>query len=279
MTHGIAALPMYNVTPQHGMLWRAFLRDALGEFARRAGVRERIALLDEPLGDLFALWRSPDLLMSQTCGFPYRLLGLDRQVHLLATPVFNAPGCEGAWYRSVLLVSAQAYANGATSLAACRGLRAACNSADSHSGMNAFRHAVATTIPKSVRSERFFASVSFVGSHWNALRALADDEADVASIDCVTLAYVRDARPEMLESLREIGMTAAAPGLPFIASRTLPVAHAALLRDALDHACTLDALRAKTLRLQGFSRLAPADYAVIEQFADEARANGYAELV
>ncbi|CAG9209919.1 ABC-type phosphate/phosphonate transport system, periplasmic component [Paraburkholderia tropica] len=278
MTHWIAALPMYNVTPQHGTLWRALLRDTLGEFARRAGVRERMTLLDEALGDLFALWRSPDLLMSQTCGFPYRLLGLDKQVHLLATPRFNAPGCEGAFYRSVLVVSAQAYANGATTLAACGGLRAACNSADSHSGMNALRHSVATTVAQSARGARFFASVSFVGSHLNALRALAANEADVAAIDCVTLAYVRDALPDMLESVREIGMTAAAPGLPLIASRTVPDAHAAMLRDALDHACTLDPLRAKTLRLQGFSRLAPADYAIIEQFAGEARAAGYAEL-
>ncbi|WP_322051766.1 phosphate/phosphite/phosphonate ABC transporter substrate-binding protein [Paraburkholderia bannensis] len=273
MNRWIATLPMYNVTPQHDALWRALLRDTLDVFARAGGTRA-VDVPDTPPDDLLELWRRPDLLLSQTCGFPYRMLGVADRVQLLATAAFDAEGCEGAFYRSALVVSARAWDAGAVSIAACRGLRAACNGPDSHSGMNALRHAVAPH----AHEGRFFSSVAWVGSHLNALRALGAGEAEVAAIDCVTLAYVRDARPELLHGLHTIGMSAAAPGLPFIASRTLPEQQAACLRDALDTACAADTQRARTLRLRGFVRLTPADYATIEHFADEARALGYPEL-
>jgi ABC-type phosphate/phosphonate transport system substrate-binding protein len=273
MSQWIAALPMYNVTPRHAALWRALLRDALDAFAR-AGGPAGVGLLDEPFGDLHTLWRRDDLLLSQTCGYPYRMLGLRDAVHLLATPVFDAPGCDGARYSSVLAVSARVHAGGATTLAACRGLRAAFNGADSHSGMNAFRHAVAPH----AHDGRFFGSVTPFGSHLNALRALASAEADCAAIDCVTFAYVRDALPDLLQDIRIIGATSSAPGLPFVASRALPEAKVAALQDALDRAAAADAERARVLRLKGFDRLSPADYDTIALFEREAVAHGYPEL-
>ncbi|WP_206952478.1 phosphate/phosphite/phosphonate ABC transporter substrate-binding protein [Trinickia acidisoli] len=270
MTHWIAALPMYNVTPGHGRLWRALLNDTLAAFAR-AGGPEHVALLDKPHGPLMPLWRRDDLLLSQTCGFPYRMLGLREAVHLVATPIFDAEGCDGPRYRSALVVSAAAWKRGATTLADCFGLRAACNSGDSHSGMNALRHAVAPL----ARDGRFFASVRWTGAHSASLRALIETRADVAAIDCVTLALLRDGSPELLRGARVIGMTASAPGLPFIASRTLDEAHMPVLRDALDQALAADAGRAHALRLRGFARLPAEDYADIEDMANEARALGY----
>ncbi|MGR3906611.1 PhnD/SsuA/transferrin family substrate-binding protein [Burkholderia sp. SR8] len=273
MSQWIAALPMYNVTPRHAALWRALLRDALDAFAR-AGGPAGVGLLDEPFGDLHTLWRRDDLLLSQTCGYPYRMLGLRDAVHLLATPVFDAPGCDGARYSSVLAVSARVHAGGATTLAACRGLRAAFNGADSHSGMNAFRHAIAPH----AHGGRFFGSVESFGSHLNVLRALVDGDADCAAIDCVTFAYVRDALPDLLQDIRIIGVTSSAPGLPFVASRALPEAKVAALQDALDRAAAADAERARVLRLKGFDRLSPADYDTIALFEREAVAHGYPEL-
>ena len=81
----IAALPMYNVTPRHDALWRALLRDALDAFANAGGPAD-VTLPDEPFADLHALWRRDDLLLSQTCGYPYRMLGLRDVVRLIATP-------------------------------------------------------------------------------------------------------------------------------------------------------------------------------------------------
>ncbi|AYZ63465.1 phosphate ABC transporter substrate-binding protein [Burkholderia multivorans] len=273
MSRWIAGLPMYNVTPRHAALWCALLRDALDAFAH-AGGPAGVALRDEPFGELLPFWHRDDLLLSQTCGYPFRMLGLGDAVRLIATPAFDVEGCEGAQYRSVLVVSARAHAGGATTLAACRGLRAAYNGDDSHSGMNAFRHAVAPY----ARDGRFFASAAPFGSHLNVLRALDENEADCAAIDCVTFAYVRDALPDLLRGVRAIGMTSPAPGLPLIASRALGDAQAAMLRDALDTAVAADAARAHALRLCGFERLMPDDYAVIERFAAEAAAYGYPVL-
>ncbi|WP_321821009.1 MULTISPECIES: phosphate/phosphite/phosphonate ABC transporter substrate-binding protein [unclassified Burkholderia] len=273
MSQWIAGLPMYNVTPRHAALWRALLHDALDAFAR-AGGPAGVALLDEPFGDLHALWRRNDLLLSQTCGYPYRMLGLRDTAHLIATPAFDAPGCDGARYSSVLVASARVHAGGATMLAACRGLRAAFNGADSHSGMNAFRHAVAPH----AHDGRFFGSVVPFGSHLNVLRALAAGVADCAAIDCVTFAYVRDALPELLKEIRIIGMTASAPGLPLIASKALEGRLVEALQDALDHAVALDPARASALRLKGFERLPPGAYDTIAGFARDAAAHGYPEL-
>ncbi|KHK56460.1 phosphate ABC transporter substrate-binding protein [Burkholderia sp. A9] len=273
MSPWIAGLPMYNVTPRHAALWRALLRDALDAFARTGGPAG-VALLDEPFGDLHALWRRDDLLLSQTCGYPYRMLGLRDTVQLIATPAFDASGCDGAHYRSVLVVSARVHAGGATTLAACRGLRAAFNSSDSHSGMNAFRHAAAPH----AHDGRFFGSVVPFGSHLNVLRALAAGDADCAAIDCVTFAYVRDALPELLNDIRTIGMTASAPGLPLIASKALDSRLVGALQDALEHALAADAQRANALRLKGFERLPPGAYDTIARFARDAAAHGYPEL-
>lgn len=273
MSQWTTALPMYNVTPHHAALWLALLRDALDAFAKAGGPAD-VRVLHEPFGDLLALWRRGDLLLSQTCGFPYRMLGLRDAVQLIATPAFDADGCSGAEYRSVLVVSARVHDGGVTTLAACRGLRAACNGADSHSGMNAFRHAVAPH----AHDGRFFGSVTSFGSHLNVLRALGAGEADCAAIDCVTFAYVRDALPALLNDVRVIDMTASAPGLPFIASRALGDAQADALRDALASAVKADAARARALRLRSFERLSPCDYDVIQRFAQDAAVHGYPAL-
>ncbi|MEX3583602.1 MAG: PhnD/SsuA/transferrin family substrate-binding protein [Burkholderia sp.] len=273
MSQWVAGLPMYNVTPRLGAAWRALLADTLEAFARAGGPR-KVELLGEPFGALLPLWRREDLLLSQTCGYPFRMLGLDALTRLVATPVFDVECCDGARYSSLLAVSAAAHSSGATTLAGCRGLRAAYNGEDSHSGMNAFRHAVAPL----ARAERFFASATAFGSHRKVLEALAAGQADCAAIDCVSFAYLRDALPERLEAIRVISATASAPGLPLIASRRLNETQVARLHEALDMALAADQARARELRLLRFERLAPADYETIARFAEEAKALGYPVL-
>ena len=277
MTRWIASLPMYNVSPQHAALWRSLLSDCVTIFARifaRSFDPGDVTIVNAPEGELMPHWRRKDLLLSQTCGFPYRMLGLADEVHLIATPIFDAPGCEGPRYRSVLVVSAEAWARGAHTLEACRGLRAACNGADSHSGMNAFRHALAPL----ARDGRFLASVRWTGSHAATLQALASGAADVGAIDCVTLALLRDSHSEIFDGVRTIGMTASAPGLPLITSRALGEGQAQALRDALDATLAADPERARTLRLRGFARLTGEAYAEIEDMANAAAQQGYTDL-
>jgi ABC-type phosphate/phosphonate transport system substrate-binding protein len=159
-------------------------------------------------------------------------------------------------------------------LAACRGTRAAYNQDDSNSGMNALRHAVAPH----AHEGGFFRAVVRTGSHVGSLQAVADNRADVAAIDCVTFAFVCDEMPELARRVRRIGMTAASPGLPLIASDTVPAATVEALRDALNQALALSPERTKRLRLQGFSTLPLEDYQRIAQLESEARAAGYTRL-
>jgi ABC-type phosphate/phosphonate transport system substrate-binding protein len=259
----IAALPMYNVTPALDLEWRAWLDDVL----RRVKPACRIV---EPDEELHGFWRRPNLLLSQTCGYPL-VHGLHAQVQLIATPRFDAPGCEGAHYSSVLVTRADAQFD---SLASCRGARAAYNQDDSNSGMNVFRHAVAPL----ARAGMFFSAVLRTGSHLGSLRAVADNRADVAAVDCVTFAFINDVMPELARRVRTIGTTAVSPGLPLIASGTVPPATIEALRGALNETLEIRPERAKRLRLQGFSVLPLTDYERIEQLENEARAAGYARL-
>ncbi|HEX7908912.1 MAG TPA: PhnD/SsuA/transferrin family substrate-binding protein [Paraburkholderia sp.] len=259
----IAALPMYNVTPALDAAWREWLGDVL----RKVKPACRIV---EPDEELHGFWRRPNLLISQTCGYPF-MHGLQEQVQLIATPHFDAPGCEGAHYSSVLITRVNGQFD---TLAACQGARAAYNQDDSNSGMNVFRHAVAPL----AHAGSFFSSVLRTGSHLGSLRAVADGRADVAAIDCVTYAFMCDELPELAGQVRSIGMTAPSPGLPLIASSTVPPATIQALREALGAALTSQPARAKRLRLKGFSVLPPSDYERIEQLESEARAAGYARL-
>ncbi|HLX03138.1 MAG TPA: PhnD/SsuA/transferrin family substrate-binding protein [Trinickia sp.] len=262
----LAALPMYNVSPALAADWRTLLRHVL----RALGVDGTGVRLTEPGDDLHAFWRRTDLVISQTCGYPL-MHGLREHVQLIVTPHFEAPGCDGTDYRGVLMTGRHVSAQ---TLEACRGLRAAYNQDDSNSGMNVLRHAAAPF----ARDGAFFGGVLRTGSHIESLRALAQGHADVASIDCVTMAFVRDHLPDLAQSVREIGFTAASPGLPLIASRAAPATLIERIRVAFDDAIVSDAPLAQRLRLKRFSTLSLADYARIEQLEDEARAAGYPRL-
>ena len=268
----VAGLPMYNVSDPLRQQWRALLDDVIDEVSRGdSGLQ--VEPLDEPFGDLDALWARDDLLLSQTCGYPLMRV-LPDAVQVVATPIFDVQGCEGPRYRSLIVVSADAYAHGATTLEACRGLRAAYNDIHSNSGMNAFRHAVAPY----AHEGRFFGTTLCTGGHLRSLHALADGRADVAAIDCVTFAYAGEAIPDVLARVRVIGSTSPSPGLPFITSATTNESQLQALRDALDHAVKRDPVRARSLRLRGFARLEREAYEAIVDLEQSAIARGYPSL-
>ncbi|MGA3251274.1 MAG: PhnD/SsuA/transferrin family substrate-binding protein [Paraburkholderia sp.] len=259
----IATLPMYNVTPALSAEWRALLADVL------QAVDPHARIVD-PGDDLHALWRRPDLLVSQTCGYPL-VSGLHEHVQLIATPRFDAPGCTGVDYSSVLITRSDVPFD---TLDGCRGARAAYNQDDSNSGMNVFRHAVAPL----AKGGRFFCEVIRTGSHLDSLRAVVENRADIAAIDCVTFAFVRDEMPELAQRVREIGYTTASPGLPLIAANTVPYGVIESLRSALNVATAAQPERAARLRLKGFTSVPLSDYDRITQLENEAQALGYTHL-
>ena len=214
---------MYDADPQSvGAWWRAIAR-AL----HARGVADVPASLAQPT-DLDAHWRDPRLLMSQACGYPL-VTSLRNDVQVLGAFRYTAPGCDGIDYRSELV----ARTADADSLEGFRGRVAAVNSLDSHSGWNALRGLVAPH----ARDGAFFGEHLVSGSHRSSLAAVRSGAADIAAIDCVTLAGLRRHDPGLLHGLREVGSTAPAPGLPLVTSAATTPANLAALRGALQAAC------------------------------------------
>lgn len=267
----VAALPMYNVSPSLRADWITLI-DRVAEKLQRDDAPVIVTAVDLGEGPdaLHAFWRRDDVLLSQTCGYPL-MHGLAPHVRLIGTPRFAVPGCHQGTYSSALVVRAK---DGPATLAACRGARAACNSSDSHSGMNALRHVVAPL----ARAGRFFGAIRHTGSHLGSLAAVANGEADVAAIDCVTLAFAAEHCPELVAGLRQIGSTRPVAGLPFIASRRAGASLVTRLRGAMRQVLQDDGGLRSRLHLEDIVPCTLAHYLPIAVMAREAQMRGYCAL-
>lgn len=219
-----------------------------------------------------AQWREPNLLFSQACGYDVLY---DHAPHLtvIATPRYAASGCEGACYRSAIVVHES---ESATAVAALRGKRAVVNDATSHSGTNALRAHVAPH----AQGGRFFSEVKVSGAHTESLAMLARGEADVACIDLVVWDLCERARPGALKGLRKLAETEKAPAPPFVTARGTSPENMKRLRMALFNAmadATLASAR-EALLLDGVELLHPSAYNELWLFEDIAKQHGYFEL-
>jgi ABC-type phosphate/phosphonate transport system substrate-binding protein len=264
-----ASLPMYDLpgaAEATAELWRGLARHF-----RQAGIED---VPDDVIRQpkLPAHWLSPDLLFSQTCGYPLRH-AVRGKVQLVATPCYDAAGCDGPSYRSILLVSA---ASRARSLADLQGARVAFNSTDSQSGYNALRFMVAPL----ASGGRFFGEVIKTGSHFASLAAVAAGKADVAAIDCVSLALFRRYSCEAASAVRELCLTPAAPSLPYVTAGASDFDLVARLRTGLRAAMADPALAAAraALLLKDVMLLPDSAYERIDEMEQAAIARGYPVL-
>jgi len=260
----IVSLPMYNVSPRLQREYEALLARVLAD----AGVGEQAALLREPA--LPALWSRPDLLLGQTCGYPY-VSFLRGVVTLLATPAFDFPGCAGSDYSSAIITRA---VDGVATLADARGLTAAANDPASNSGANVLRHAVAPL----ARDGRFFGKVKWTGSHVASLRAVREGEADIAAIDCVTLGYLREESPDSVPGIRILQYSASSPGLPLVTAQTVPAAQQERLRQALLVPSAPLRAHMNALHIKAFQHRSDEDYQRIQRLEADAVRAGYPTL-
>ncbi|MDB5816900.1 MAG: phosphate transporter substrate-binding protein [Rhizobacter sp.] len=174
---------------------------------------------------LDAHWREPALLLSQTCGYCI-VADLEHAVQVVGAFRYIAPGNAGICYRSELVVREE---HAADRLEDFEGRIAVYNEADSYSGWHSLRSLVAPL----GGVERFFGGTVASGAHRASLAMLQRGQADIAAIDCVTLAGLRRHAPQLVAGLRVIGHTALAPGCPLITSRHTSPADLAALRRAL----------------------------------------------
>ena len=218
------------------------------------------------------VWHSPELLLSQTCGYPltHALAGV---VELVATPGYSADGCSGVDYCSLIVVSDE---NPAAGLEDLRGAVCAYSRRYSHSGYNALRAAIAPLAGGSA----FFSRAVESGGHPLSIELVATGQAQVCAVDCVTHALMAKYNPDALAGTRVMGATEQAPGLPYVTRAGADDDCIGRLRDALQSAFADPRLAdaRDTLLLTGMQVLGNGAYQRIDDMENAARASGYAEI-
>jgi len=242
----IASLAMYDFGPlmaANDRLW-ALVRDHL----RAQGIAGPDALTRGEAA-YWPAWESPDLILSQTCGYPFRARLHDR-VTYVGTPDYGVEGCAPGHYRSVFIARAEDPRAG---LADFDGARFAYNEGLSQSGWAAPQtHAakLGLRLPPALQT----------GAHRLSALAVADGRADIAALDAVTFAHLQALDP-IAARLKVVGLTDPTPGLPLITAEgrdPAPVFGAVSAAIA-----AMDPGDRATLRLQGIVRIPVDSYLAV----------------
>lgn len=219
----IAWLGMYDHAGQQAAndRWWATIRDHL----RDVGVRRVPATLTRGVSTA-AVWGHPRLLLGMICTRPWALE--HSGLRLLGHPAYAGTGVAGE-HRSLIVVR---QGDPATGLADLRGRRVAINDAGSNTGVALLRDAVAPL----AWDGRFFGAIVPTGAHRVSAQAVANGEADVASIDEVTFAALARFEPELTGRLRVLARSAPAATPAFVTAAATPIDVVARLRIALERA-------------------------------------------
>lgn len=241
----IASLPMYDrpeLRAETDRYW-ALIREELAArgIAAPEGLRRGDAVL-------MPQWEDPGLILSQTCGFPYRAR-LHGRVELVGTPDFGNEGCAPGYYRSVLIARAD---DPRGEFAAFDGARIAYNDGLSQSGWAApINHAAA-------RGIRLLPGVE-TGSHRASFLAVAEGRAELAAIDALTWALISEF--EDVSGVKVVGATDPTPALPYITAKGRDAGQIfAAVAGAIARLTTEDRAR---LRLRGIVAIPAADYLAV----------------
>ncbi len=191
----------------------------------------------------------------------------------VATPEFSAPGCLGGFYASMVVVANDCPFDDVRDM---RDAVAVINGAESHSGMSSLRHLVSSRHADG----RFFSDVEISGSHLSSLEMIRQHQADVAAIDCVTLALIQRHRDDAMRGVRILGVTYRAPAPPYVVRASAPADEVAMIKAALvetfDDSSLADCR--ETLLLQGIILATQEDYWMLDAFQDYAGSLGYPVL-
>ncbi|SNY57331.1 ABC transporter, phosphonate, substrate-binding protein [Pseudooceanicola antarcticus] len=238
----IATFPMYL-----GPLTRAPLQELWHQTRAALGHGPQRLTQDAP--DLFTLWESPDLLIGQTCGLPFRSR-LKQRVGYVGTTDPALPDTPPGHYRSVIVVRRDDPARHLEELA---GRPAAANEPLSQSGWAALAdHFARAGVP--------LGRLRFTGAHRASAQAVARGLADLAAIDMVTWNLMCSEGDSTAAQLRVLDRTRPTPAHPIITARARdPQPLARALSSALE------GIRPDQARAFGITRLIPLSEA--EYFA------------
>lgn len=225
----IASLPMYD---------RPEVQDANDRFWQE--IAKGLGHAPDALtrgGDLWDQWLSPDLVVSQTCGYPYRAR-LHGKVTLVGTPDYGLDGCGPGQYRSVFVARRNETRSDPAEFADAR---FAFNEPMSQSGWAA---------PATWAEARgfTFTNVLQTGGHGLSAKAVAEGRADLAALDALSWKMIAQ-YDDFAQNLCVIATTDPTPVLPYITSLSRDPAP---IRDAI--AAAIEAITPndrKVLSLKG----------------------------
>ena len=220
--------------------------------------------------DLHGLWLAPELLVTQTCGYPL-MTQLRGRVRVIGRPRYELPHSSGGEHCSLLLTRDD---NPRTTLAQFYDSRGVINGHDSNSGMNLLRERLAPLH----RDGRFFASVGISGAHRESLRWLRENRADLAAIDSVTYDYLARFAPQEVAGLRVVTRSAPSPTLPYIGPLGVSDEHVARIRQAMNQALQDLPQVVEALGVQEVLPASEDDYEVLLGYQQHAASTGYSIL-
>lgn len=196
----IANLPMYHraeLAKAHDIYWQ-LIRKHLAA----AGIESPLKLAQDA-GEM-DVWIRPDLVFSQTCSMPYRTVLYDK-VTLIGTPDFGVKGCPPGYYRSAFVVHKS---DTREKLDDFKNAKFAFNMEISQSGFVAAK-------TETLNSGFFFKNRICAESHLNAACMIASGQAEIASIDAVSLTLM-ERYDSFYSDLKVIHWTTPTPSLPYI---------------------------------------------------------------
>ncbi len=195
------------------------------------------------------LWQSDKPFVSQTCGWPL-VTRLAEKVRVVGAFRQTTPESASHFYRSVVVGRVDGTPFD------FQGSVAAVNSIESLSGWVSLIAAIHGP------QESWRGPVCESGSHAESVRMLCRGEADIASIDSVTLAHLRRIEPKAVSSLFVICNGPLVPCLPIVAHLSITVSQLGELRNALSES-TRDPVNTdatSALFIGGFDALDLDDY-------------------
>ncbi|QOQ75715.1 PhnD/SsuA/transferrin family substrate-binding protein [Pseudomonas poae] len=220
--------------------------------------------------DLHGLWLAPELLVTQTCGYPL-MTQLRGQVRVIGRPRYELAHSSNGEHCSLLLTRDD---NPRVALADFYNSRGVINGYDSNSGMNLLRERLAPL----QRDGRFFASVGSSGAHRESLRWLRENLADLAAIDSVTYDYLARFAPQEVAGLRIVTHSAPSPTLPYIGPLQLSDEQVLRIREAMNLALQDLPQVVETLGIQEVLPASEENYQVLLAYQQHAANTGYADL-
>jgi ABC-type phosphate/phosphonate transport system substrate-binding protein len=242
----IASLPMYDMPPlraANDRYW-ALIRDGLR--ARGIAAPDGLTRNGETLWEQ---WLAPNLVLSQTCGLPFRSR-LHDHVTRIGTPDYGLPGCPPGYYRSVFVAHRD---DPRTGIADFDGSDMAFNESVSQSGWAAPIHHAAKL---GIRLNPMLQT----GAHHMSLLAVATGRAPLAALDALSWDILQTFVPEA-GLVKVVGQTNPTPGLCYISAAG---ADAASLFSAIAGAIeALSPADRATLRLRGLVAISTEDYLAV----------------